>query len=168
MKRNLSRGEQVWVVTQERQELSQGSTYTREHTEAGKNECCGSLNGFGTGLYNCALMGSTDREASENATWWSEPERSVADVGLLFSSLIDEARGRGAYASKGSHYTNINTFKVYFVPLKCVVFIGTPHKGAWTANWAKIPASTFSFGKSTNAKLLNVLQKDNQLLSQSR
>ena len=32
------------------------------------------------------------------------------------------------------------------------------------ANWAKIPASTFGFMKATNAKLLDVLQKDNQLL----
>ncbi|CAI7663928.1 unnamed protein product [Penicillium viridicatum] len=45
-----------------------------------------------------------------------------------------------------------------------MVYIGTPHNGPWMANWAKIPASTFGFVKATNAKLLDVLQKDNQLL----
>lgn len=35
-------------VTQERQELLQGRTYTSEPTEAGKKEYCGNLNGSGT------------------------------------------------------------------------------------------------------------------------
>lgn len=42
--------------------------------------------------------------------------------------------------------------------------MGTPHKGAWMADWAKIPASALGFLKSTNTMLLDVLQKDNQLL----
>lgn len=78
-------------VTQERQELSQGRMYTREPTEeAGKKEYCGSLNGFDiTDSYICcALKARPHREASESASWWSEPERSVADVGLRVFSIL--------------------------------------------------------------------------------
>lgn len=42
--------------------------------------------------------------------------------------------------------------------------MGTPHKAAWMAKWAKIPASALGFVKSTNTTLLDVLQSDNQLL----
>jgi hypothetical protein len=47
---------------------------------------------------------------------------------------------------------------------KGVVFIDTPHKGSWVAEWATIPISALGLLKSTNIKLLDVLQIDNQLL----
>jgi len=33
---------------------------------------------------------------------------------------------------------------------KGFIFMGTPHKGAWMADWARIPASALGFVKSTN------------------
>ncbi|KAJ5225450.1 Alpha/Beta hydrolase protein [Penicillium chermesinum] len=48
--------------------------------------------------------------------------------------------------------------------LKGVVFMGTPHRGAWMADWAKTPASALGLVKSTNVMLLDILQRDNQLL----
>ncbi|KAJ5403872.1 alpha/beta-hydrolase [Penicillium cosmopolitanum] len=51
-----------------------------------------------------------------------------------------------------------------FDALKGVVFVGTPHKGAWMADWAKIPASALGFVKSSDVFLLDVLQRNNQLL----
>lgn len=47
---------------------------------------------------------------------------------------------------------------------KGIVFMGTPHKGAWMADWAKIPASTLGIVKSVNKSLLYILETDNQLL----
>jgi hypothetical protein len=47
---------------------------------------------------------------------------------------------------------------------KGVVFMGTPHRGSWMANWAKIPAGALGLVKSTNRSLLDILQADNQLL----
>ncbi|THC94020.1 hypothetical protein EYZ11_006492 [Aspergillus tanneri] len=47
---------------------------------------------------------------------------------------------------------------------KGVIFMGTPHKGAWMADWAKIPASALGLVKSTNVMLLDILQRDDQLL----
>ena len=47
---------------------------------------------------------------------------------------------------------------------KGIMFMGTPHKGAWMADWANIPASALGLVKSTNKSLLQILQTDNQLL----
>ncbi len=47
---------------------------------------------------------------------------------------------------------------------KGIIFMGTPHKGSWIANWARIPASALSLVKSTNTSLLGILETDNELL----
>lgn len=47
---------------------------------------------------------------------------------------------------------------------KGIIFMGTPHKGAWMADWAKIPASALGLAKVANKSLLEILQTDNQLL----
>lgn len=51
-----------------------------------------------------------------------------------------------------------------FDGIQGIIFMGTPHKGAWMANWAKIPASALGLVKSTNITLLDILQRDNQFL----
>lgn len=49
--------------------------------------------------------------------------------------------------------------------LEGILFMGTPHKGAWTASLAKAPLHILGIVKSTNASLLRVLQVgDSQLL----
>ncbi|RYP33540.1 hypothetical protein DL767_004715 [Monosporascus sp. MG133] len=45
-----------------------------------------------------------------------------------------------------------------------VVFMGTPHRGSWMADWAKIPASALGLFKSTNKSLLAILETHSQLL----
>ncbi|KAK4206119.1 Alpha/Beta hydrolase protein [Rhypophila decipiens] len=47
---------------------------------------------------------------------------------------------------------------------KGIIFMGTPHKGSWMADWAKAPASALGLVKSTNKSLLGILETDNQLL----
>jgi hypothetical protein len=47
---------------------------------------------------------------------------------------------------------------------KGVIFIGTPHKGSWMADWAKISAGALGLVKSTNKSLLEILRTDNQFL----
>lgn len=51
-----------------------------------------------------------------------------------------------------------------FDSVRGIVFLGTPHKGAWLAKWASIPASALGFVKSINTKLLDVLQSKNEIL----
>ncbi len=47
---------------------------------------------------------------------------------------------------------------------KGVVFMGTPHKGSWMANWAKIPVSALGLVKSVNKPLLEVLETRNEFV----
>ncbi|KAJ9149752.1 Protein SERAC1 [Pleurostoma richardsiae] len=45
-----------------------------------------------------------------------------------------------------------------------IVFLGTPHRGSWMADWARLPAAALGVVKSTNTSLLRVLQTDDQFL----
>lgn len=45
-----------------------------------------------------------------------------------------------------------------------ILFMGTPHKGSWMADWARIPASALGMFKSINKSLLGVLETNNQTL----
>ncbi|KAI1277759.1 hypothetical protein F5Y07DRAFT_398312 [Xylaria sp. FL0933] len=45
-----------------------------------------------------------------------------------------------------------------------IAFMGTPHRGSWMADWARIPASALGCIKSTNKSLLDVLHTNDQLL----
>ncbi|KAI1370745.1 hypothetical protein F4677DRAFT_457595 [Hypoxylon crocopeplum] len=49
-----------------------------------------------------------------------------------------------------------------------VIFMGTPHQGSWMADWAKVPAHTLGFVKSTNKTLLDILKTDNQILQSTQ
>lgn len=51
-----------------------------------------------------------------------------------------------------------------FDHIKGIIFMGTPHKGAWMADWANIPASALGLVKSTNKSLLKILETDDQFL----
>ena len=46
--------------------------------------------------------------------------------------------------------------------------MGTPHRGSWMADWAKISASALGLVKSTNTSLLQILQTDDELLRDIR
>lgn len=45
-----------------------------------------------------------------------------------------------------------------------IIFMSTPHRGAWMADWSRIPAMALGLAKSTNISLLTVLQTDDQFL----
>ncbi|KAH7008753.1 Alpha/Beta hydrolase protein [Ilyonectria destructans] len=47
---------------------------------------------------------------------------------------------------------------------KGIVFLGTPHRGSWMADWARIPASALGIVKSTNKSLLKILETDDKYL----
>ncbi len=51
-----------------------------------------------------------------------------------------------------------------FSSTKGIVFMGTPHRGAWMADWGRMPASAIGLLKSTNKSLLEVLETNNQFL----
>lgn len=95
----------------------------------------------------------------------------TADRGMSNASsrpLIFVAHSLGGLVCKKAILLSQNAAEPHsrelFNCLKGIVFMGTPHKGAWMADWAKIPASIFGVVKSTNTTLLDILQRDNQLL----
>ena len=45
-----------------------------------------------------------------------------------------------------------------------IIFMGTPHRGSWIADWIKIPASGLGVFKSMNKSLLQALETDDQFL----
>lgn len=49
-----------------------------------------------------------------------------------------------------------------------IIFMGTPHRGSWMADWAEIPATALGLIKSTNKALLEILGTDNQMLEDTR
>lgn len=51
-----------------------------------------------------------------------------------------------------------------FESTKGIIFMGTPHKGSWMADWAKIPATALGFIKSSNKSLFAILGTESQLL----
>ncbi|KFH43834.1 Protein SERAC1-like protein [Hapsidospora chrysogenum ATCC 11550] len=51
-----------------------------------------------------------------------------------------------------------------FDSLEGILFMGSPHKGSWIADWANIPVSALGALKSTNKPLLEALGTDNQFL----
>ncbi|KAF9771509.1 hypothetical protein IL306_010850 [Fusarium sp. DS 682] len=52
----------------------------------------------------------------------------------------------------------------FFTHTKGVIFMGTPHKGSWMADWSRIPAMALGLVKSTSKSLLEVLETNNQYL----
>lgn len=48
--------------------------------------------------------------------------------------------------------------------LRGIVFMGTPHRGSWMANWGATPASVLSVFRPTNVSLLDVLETESQFL----
>lgn len=53
--------------------------------------------------------------------------------------------------------------KVLFKYVKGIIFMGTPHRGSWMSDWARIPAAALGFVKS-NESLLTIIGTDDQLL----
>lgn len=54
--------------------------------------------------------------------------------------------------------------RAIFEATKGIVFMGTPHKGSWMADWAAIPTAAVGLVKSVNKSLLDVLKTDDQFL----
>ncbi|CAI4211528.1 unnamed protein product [Parascedosporium putredinis] len=93
-------------------------------------------------------------------------ERSSA--GAASRPLIFVAHSLGGLVCKEAILLSRNHPEAHlrgiFDSVRGVIFMGTPHKGSWMADWAKIPISALGLVKSTNGFLLDVLKSDNQYL----
>lgn len=95
---------------------------------------------------------TTDRDLHNAAS------RPIIFVAHSLGGLVCKRAILGSRNNPDPHLRNI------FNCTKGVIFMGTPHKGSWMADWAKISASTLGLVKSTNKSLLEILRTDNQLL----
>ncbi|KAK4038555.1 hypothetical protein C8A01DRAFT_47880 [Parachaetomium inaequale] len=93
-------------------------------------------------------------------------DRSSSNV--LSRSLIFVVYSLGGLVYKKAILLSRNNPEVHlygiFDCVKGVIFIGTPYKESWIADWAKIPASAVGLVKSANKSLLGILETDDQLL----
>ena len=83
--------------------------------------------------------------------------------------LIFVAHSLGGIVCKDALLQSSNsidlTKKAVFNDTVGLIFMGTPHTGAGLAWWAKVPAHALGVVKSTNKKLLEVLETENEILS---
>lgn len=82
--------------------------------------------------------------------------------------LILVAHSLGGIVSKEAILLSRNNSQAHlrwmFDCVHGVVFMGTPHKGSWMADWAKISANALGLAKSTNSSLLDILKEENKYL----
>ncbi|GFG21264.1 putative Pfs, NB-ARC and TPR domain protein (JCVI) [Aspergillus udagawae] len=95
---------------------------------------------------------TTDRNLHNAAS------RPIIFVAHSLGGLVCKKAILGSRNNPDAHLRSI------FDCTKGVIFMGTPHKGSWMADWAKISAGALGLVKSTNKPLLEILRTDNQLL----
>lgn len=95
---------------------------------------------------------TTDRNRRNAAT------RPIIFVAHSLGGLVCKKAILSSRNNADAHLRNV------FDCTKGVIFMGTPHRGSWMADWAKISASALGLMKSTNKSLLEILQADNQFL----
>ncbi|KAJ3499705.1 hypothetical protein NLG97_g100 [Lecanicillium saksenae] len=82
--------------------------------------------------------------------------------------LMIVAHSMGGLVCKQALLLSLNHPNIYFHDvidsLKGIVFMGTPHRGSWMANWGITPASALSIFRPTNTSLLDVLGTENLFL----
>ncbi|KAF4340141.1 ankyrin repeat domain protein [Fusarium beomiforme] len=95
----------------------------------------------------------TTERASSGAT-----NRSLIFVVHSFGGIVCKAALIMSRQSPEYHLKNV------FDCTNGIAFLGTPHRGSWAADWAKIPAWALGQVKSTNRNILDVLQINSQYL----
>lgn len=93
-------------------------------------------------------------------------DRAGADA--LSRPLIFVAHSLGGLVCKETILLSRNNPEPHlqgiFDHTKGIVFMGTPHRGSWMADWGNIPASALGVIKSSNQSLLTVLQTNDAYL----
>lgn len=91
-----------------------------------------------------------------------------AACGVVSRPLIFVAHSLGGLICKEAILLSRNNpephLRDVFDSIKAIVFMGTPHKGSWVADWAKIPALALGLAQPTNRTLLETLETDSQFL----
>lgn len=93
-----------------------------------------------------------------------------ASINSSTRALIFVAHSLGGLVCKKalllSQYNGQAHLRSIYKCTKAIIFMGTPHEGSWMARWATIPAKYLGIIKSTNTKLLDILDRDNEMLKE--
>ncbi|KAI5460176.1 hypothetical protein BGZ63DRAFT_512083, partial [Mariannaea sp. PMI_226] len=81
-------------------------------------------------------------------------DRSACDA--TYRPLIFVAHGAGGLLIKQA--LRLNDSGRIFEYIKGIMFLGTPHRGFWVADWAKLPAAVLGLVTGTSMSLLQMLQ----------
>ena len=113
-------------------------------------------------------VASSNRLINHAANLLTDLTTDRASVNASSRPLIFVAHSLGGIVCKEAILLSRNDPEAHirdvFNCTKGIVFMGTPHKGSWMADWAKIPASALGLIISTNRPLLEILETDNQFL----
>ncbi|KAJ3542903.1 hypothetical protein NM208_g3855 [Fusarium decemcellulare] len=95
-------------------------------------------------------------------------ERASASSDASSRPLVFVAHSLGGLVCKEAILLSRNNpephLRGIFDCIKGIIFLGTPHRGSWLADWARIPASALWVIKSTNKSLLQILETDHKYL----
>ena len=110
-----------------------------------------SSNNLGDHARNLINDLATDREDSR-------VERPIVFVAHGLGGLVCK---EGILQSSESGEPHLNAISV---ATKAILFLGTPHLGSWTSDWAGIPARDLGIATTTDLPLLEVLQSTSEFL----
>ncbi|KAK4246931.1 hypothetical protein C7999DRAFT_41644 [Corynascus novoguineensis] len=92
----------------------------------------------------------------------------AAQCNASSSPIIFVAHSLGGFVCKNAVLISRNNPEAHlrrtFDHTKGIIFMGTPHKGSWMADWAQLPALALGMVKSTNKSLLKILETGDQFL----
>ncbi|KAH6615851.1 Alpha/Beta hydrolase protein [Chaetomium sp. MPI-SDFR-AT-0129] len=113
-------------------------------------------------------VASTNRLNDHASNLMNDLCRGRASAGAQGRPIILVAHGLGGLVCKKAILRSRNNpdqrLRELFDSFRGIIFMGTPHKGSWMADWVKIPAGALGVVKSVNKSLLQILQTENQLL----
>jgi protein SERAC1 len=122
----------------------------------------------GTRAFLVSAVASSNRLIDHATNLLNDLTTDRACCNALARPLIFVAHSLGGLVSKEAILLSRNNpgahLRDIFECTKGIVFMGTPHRGSWIADWAKIPASALDLVKCTNKSLLKILETDDQLL----
>lgn len=97
-------------------------------------------------------------DLTNDRTFYGASERPLVFVAHSLGGLVCKEAILSSRNNPDPHFRNV------FECTSGILFMGTPHRGSWVADWMRIPASGLGVLKSTNKSLLQVLGTDDQLL----
>ena len=90
-------------------------------------------------------------------------DRALHNISSLPIIFVGHSLGGLVWKEVMLQSQNCPRFRSIFDCVKGIVFMGTPHKGSWMANWVRIPAWLLGLIQPINKPLLDILRQNDPL-----